>query len=512
VKRVLVIDDDVFYTKYLARIFAQRKWLVETCHTMEDALKNLEALELDLIISDIFMPGIGGIEGIQLLKNTGSAPPVIAISGGWDELPPEQAVAAAIKVGASAGIAKPVKNEVLDKILKDLNLGPKEVAAPNWSKTVDGATDWDAVFDAPVTGLIAWMSNAGSFDLMKMSVITIFDHLLNNTDKGLDEKHYQARLKDMLSRANPKNKKQTLGDFVGLLNEIKTKLKEEEARFLSERNYNEFSGNRERRAAVAARNQDTPTRHRKSLFVGGALAVLAIGLVFAFSVFEDGNTVGEQKNANAMKDGVVETNPDTYGKPVKEDEEPKRSGKQSADKNNVKKIYRMPMSNLLVIYRTQNPELWVPPDQNYERPGDALPNATPFMSLAAVIPEVVSHKGRASKLGVALKVLPILNVKSYDMLKDVCTRVPGLLDLLMRSLDVLFRTPKSPTKDVLAELAQKYKNAVNDHLGGDRVSNVILMSGRDLHRMSFADSPCHVLSPLEVQDLLRVHVKWPPTE
>ena len=59
-------------------------------------------------MTDIFMEGMGGIAGIKILKEKFPKLPVVAISGGWAELDPDDAIAAARKIGADAGVRSAV--------------------------------------------------------------------------------------------------------------------------------------------------------------------------------------------------------------------------------------------------------------------------------------------------------------------------------------------------------------------------------------------------------------------
>ena len=54
------------------------------------------------------MAGMGGIEGIKVLKEKFAKLPVIAISGGWADLDLDAAIEAAQKIGADAGVRKPI--------------------------------------------------------------------------------------------------------------------------------------------------------------------------------------------------------------------------------------------------------------------------------------------------------------------------------------------------------------------------------------------------------------------
>ena len=66
------------------------------------------------------MPGIGGIEGIQLLKEKCPAIRIIAMTAGRADMPSEKTLKAATKVGADAVMTKPVTRDELKAVLDTL--------------------------------------------------------------------------------------------------------------------------------------------------------------------------------------------------------------------------------------------------------------------------------------------------------------------------------------------------------------------------------------------------------
>jgi two-component system, LuxR family, response regulator FixJ len=70
----------------------------------------------DCLITDLRMPGIGGLELLQRLRALGSSIPVIVVTSVTDSATRAQALAG----GAQAFLAKPVSDEVLIAHLKSL--------------------------------------------------------------------------------------------------------------------------------------------------------------------------------------------------------------------------------------------------------------------------------------------------------------------------------------------------------------------------------------------------------
>ncbi len=72
---------------------------------------------LHAVIIDIFRPGIGGIEGIKLIREKHPDAKIIAMSGGFGPMDKEQALKAAKQAGADAVLAKPFLPEELLKVV-----------------------------------------------------------------------------------------------------------------------------------------------------------------------------------------------------------------------------------------------------------------------------------------------------------------------------------------------------------------------------------------------------------
>lgn len=124
----LIIDDDGFFADLLSEMFMQRKFMPVWCPTAEDALTHTERGEVAIVMSDIFMPGIGGIKGIQLLKSKFPNMKVFAMSGGSEGMNKEKSLKAASMIGADAVLMKPFTAEQLDALLEEHGIRNTESA------------------------------------------------------------------------------------------------------------------------------------------------------------------------------------------------------------------------------------------------------------------------------------------------------------------------------------------------------------------------------------------------
>lgn len=108
---ILVVDDDDLTRMQLRDLLAQAGYRVAEARDGEEALAMYTQLQPDLVLLDIFIPGIDGISCCaQLQKLPGSAnTPVLLMTGFSDQATVEQAFA----VGASDYVTKPIQWQVL---------------------------------------------------------------------------------------------------------------------------------------------------------------------------------------------------------------------------------------------------------------------------------------------------------------------------------------------------------------------------------------------------------------
>lgn len=114
-KKVLLIDDDDVMLDLLETMVHEQGYLCHKSFSFEDGINAVKHNNFVFVITDIFMEGIGGIEGIRQLKNLDPFIPVMAISGGFSGMSGEKTVEAARTVGADAGLPKPFDKDTFDE-------------------------------------------------------------------------------------------------------------------------------------------------------------------------------------------------------------------------------------------------------------------------------------------------------------------------------------------------------------------------------------------------------------
>ena len=110
--RILVIEDTPTVSRVLARLLERAGHQVVVRPTADEALDVVRAESVDLVLTDIFLPGKNGLALIRELGERYPRVPVIAITGGdarWDA----DVLGAATEAGAVAALRKPFGSDVL---------------------------------------------------------------------------------------------------------------------------------------------------------------------------------------------------------------------------------------------------------------------------------------------------------------------------------------------------------------------------------------------------------------
>ena len=119
--RILIIEDDPQVLDVLKKVLVKEGYSVDAAVDGNAGMESYRKSPSDLIISDLLMPGKGGIETIMELRNEFPAAKVIAISGGG-RVDPQNHLKVAAHFGADFTLAKPFENhELLTAVKQVLN-------------------------------------------------------------------------------------------------------------------------------------------------------------------------------------------------------------------------------------------------------------------------------------------------------------------------------------------------------------------------------------------------------
>lgn len=113
--KIIVVDDDVIMLQAIKTMLAKNGYKVFATTDAQDALDTIMEEDFDLIISDIMMPYLSGIELLSSIKRINPALPIIIISA----LDQQEVILTAFKEGAADFVKKPINlNELLLRVRK----------------------------------------------------------------------------------------------------------------------------------------------------------------------------------------------------------------------------------------------------------------------------------------------------------------------------------------------------------------------------------------------------------
>jgi DNA-binding NtrC family response regulator len=105
-RRILVVDDDQVMLSFLSRVLKDDGYMVETAPGGQTAAKRIEEADFDLVITDLKMPGMSGVELIRIAREIRPETRFVIITA-YGSI---GSAVEAIKAGASDYLTKPLKN------------------------------------------------------------------------------------------------------------------------------------------------------------------------------------------------------------------------------------------------------------------------------------------------------------------------------------------------------------------------------------------------------------------
>jgi len=152
-ERLLIVDDEVVLCESLRRVFERDGYEVTTAGNAETAIQLFEIGSYDLILSDILLPGMDGIEFLQTIKRQ-SPDEIVIVMTAYASI--ETAVGA-LRAGARDYILKPIIHDEIKRLVRTA-LNERSLRAENLllKRQIEERHDFENIVggSAAVRGLI----------------------------------------------------------------------------------------------------------------------------------------------------------------------------------------------------------------------------------------------------------------------------------------------------------------------------------------------------------------------
>jgi DNA-binding NtrC family response regulator len=112
--KVLIAEDEKNFSLILQKELARRGYDVSLANDGRSAVEFCEKVDYDVVVMDIMMPNLDGIEALKILKQADPSPEVIMLTGNATV----QTAIEAMKSGAYDYLTKPCKIEELDLLIR----------------------------------------------------------------------------------------------------------------------------------------------------------------------------------------------------------------------------------------------------------------------------------------------------------------------------------------------------------------------------------------------------------
>lgn len=114
--RVLLVEDDDDNRELMAEVLAASGFDVLSAASGQEGLKALAVHSVDVVVTDVGMPGMGGLELAKAAKQIAPTVPVVIVTG-WAE---RDDIAAARGKHVDAVLIKPVDPDALTQAVTDV--------------------------------------------------------------------------------------------------------------------------------------------------------------------------------------------------------------------------------------------------------------------------------------------------------------------------------------------------------------------------------------------------------
>lgn len=153
---ILVVDDNREVAAFCSQLFAEAGHEATAVYSGEEALRLLRERPFDIVVSDVSMPGLSGLDLLPQAKETPGSPDVILITG----YASVRDAVTAVKQGAYDYVEKPVDPDELIELVRQLSELRKRRAETREISADEARDSYGIVGDSPATkALLVWIAH-----------------------------------------------------------------------------------------------------------------------------------------------------------------------------------------------------------------------------------------------------------------------------------------------------------------------------------------------------------------
>jgi len=113
--KLLIVDDEIEICEFLKSFFEDRDFKVSVAHDGVRALEQIALCQPEVVLLDIQMPGMDGLQTLKKIKELYPKVKVIMVTA----VETQEKIEEAMRLGADNYITKPLSLEYLEKDVQD---------------------------------------------------------------------------------------------------------------------------------------------------------------------------------------------------------------------------------------------------------------------------------------------------------------------------------------------------------------------------------------------------------
>ena len=183
---ILIVEDSPVSLRLTAAALRKEGYRVQVASTAEQALSSLRSWKPDLILADIMLPGIDGLEFTRRIKQDSRLRDVMVLALTACDMEDDEERAR--NAGCDGYLTKPIDKQTLTEVRQYLDFGAKVIVTP--ARAVDPPLEWKPEASSePVALAIPDLEMEDLRRTFLADGALQSQHLLETLDQEFDEKH-----------------------------------------------------------------------------------------------------------------------------------------------------------------------------------------------------------------------------------------------------------------------------------------------------------------------------------